>query len=100
VIGTFEVGVADLYFDEEPERQLTRLETDPSLGTVLRAVEEKLDLLEADPSASAVRPRRLTNGLWYVIAHSTDEAWAILREPHPEPAGDVAIRYLGPATFD
>jgi len=92
--------VADLYFDEEPERQLTRLETDPSLATVLRAADEKLDLLEAGPSDSTVRPRRFTNGLWCVIAYNADEDRAILWEPHPELDGDVAIRYLGPATFD
>jgi hypothetical protein len=91
--------VADPYFDEEPESQLTRLETDPSLTTVFRSVGEKLDLLEADPSSSAVRPRRFTNGLWCVIAYNDDEGWAILWEPHPELADDVAIRHLGPATF-
>jgi hypothetical protein len=92
--------VADLYFDEEPEAQLTRLETDPNLAVVFRAVDEKLDLLEADPSSSAVRPRRFTNGLWCVIAYNADEDWAILWESHPRLDGDVAIRYLGPATFD
>jgi hypothetical protein len=92
-------GVADLYFDEEPERQLTRLETDANLETVFHAVDEKLDLLEAEPSSSAVRPRRFTNGLWCVIAYNADEDWAILWEPHPELACDVAVRYLGPATF-
>jgi hypothetical protein len=66
--------VADLYFDAEPERQLARLETDPSLTIVFRSVDEKLDLLEADPSNSAVRPRRFTNGLWCVIAYNPDEA--------------------------
>jgi hypothetical protein len=92
--------VTDLYFDEEPERQLARLETDPSLASVFRSVDEKLDLLEANPSNPAVRPRRFTNGLWCVIAYNPDEDWAILWEPHPELAGDVAVRYLGPATFD
>lgn len=92
--------MADPYFDEEPETQLGRLETDPSLATAFRAVGEKLDLLEADPRASAVRPRRFTNGLWCVVAYDVDEDWAILWEPHPELEGDVAIRYLGPATFD
>ncbi|TVR38063.1 MAG: hypothetical protein EA388_00525 [Nitriliruptor sp.] len=92
--------MADLYFDEAPERQLTRLETDPSLAAVFQAVDEKLDLLQADPSDAAVRPRRFTNGLWCVIAYNSDEDWAILWEPHPELGGDVAIRYLGPATFD
>ena len=92
-------GVADLYFDEEPERQLTRLEMDANLETVFRAVDEKLALLEADPSSSAVRPRRFTNGLWCVIAYTADADWAILWEPHPELPGDVAVRYLGPATF-
>lgn len=92
--------MADLYFDEEPEAQLTRLEEDPTLAVVFRAVDEKLDVLEEDPSNSAVRPRRFTNGLWCVIAYNADEDWAILWEPHPELGGDVAIRYLGPASFD
>jgi hypothetical protein len=67
---------------------------------LLRSVDEKLDLLEADPSNSAVRPRRFANDLWCVIAYNPDEDWAIHWEPHPEPDGDVAIRHLGPATFD
>jgi len=92
--------VADLYFDEEAEKQLGRLETDPALAAVLASVDEKLDLLEEDPTDSAVRPRRFTNSLWCVIAYNGQEDWAILWEPHPELAGDVAIRYLGPATFD
>ena len=92
-------GVADLYFGEEPERQLTRREPDANLETVFRAVDEKLDLLEAGPNSSAVRPRRFTNGLWCVIAYNADEDRAILWEPHPGLPGDVAVRYLGPATF-
>ncbi len=72
--------MADLDFDDEPEVQLARLET--------------------DPSNSAVRPRRFTNGRWCVIAYDPEEDSAILGEPHPGREGDVAVRYLGPATFD
>ena len=93
-------GVADLSFDEGPEKQLTRLETDPDLATAFRSIDDKLDPLEADPSDAAVRPRRFTNGLWCVIAYNSDEDWAILWEPHPTLDGDVAIRDLGPAAFD
>lgn len=92
--------MADLYFDEEPMEQLETLETDAGLAPVFAAVDEKLDLLEADPTSSAVRPRRFANGLWCVIAYNHQEDWAILWEPHPDLEGDVAVRYLGPATFD
>jgi hypothetical protein len=37
--------------------------------------------------------------LWCVIAYNSHEDLAILWEPHPELHGDVAVRYLGPATF-
>ena len=86
--------------DKEPEEQLTRREEDPDLAAVFQAVDEKLDVLEADPGGSTVRPRRFTNGLWCVIAFNANGDWAILWEPHPELDGDVAVRYLGPATFD
>lgn len=92
--------MADLSFDDEPLAQLENWERDPSLAAVLAAVDDELDLLEADPTNSAVRPRRFTNGLWCVIAYDPYEDWAILWEPHPDLRGDVEIRSLGPATFD
>ena len=91
--------MADLAYDAEAAKALTRLERDPKRAALLRGVNAVLDMLEADPGQAAVRRHRFSNGLWCVVVAGADEEWAVLWELHPDEPGTVVVQYLGPASF-
>lgn len=92
--------MAELWFDEEADTSLARLEADVGRAALLRRVDQVLGQLEADPADVSVRRHRFQEvGLWCVVIAGEDEQWAALWEPHPDRDDAVVIHYLGPAAF-
>lgn len=46
------------------------------------------------------RHRFQTVNLWCVFVTTDDETWAILWEPLDDHGETIAVRYLGPASFE
>jgi len=61
------------------------------------AVDDALDILEADPGDSRGRRRSFTGGLWGIPVRDRDDDWLIIWEQ--DDAGIVRVRYLGADPF-
>ncbi len=92
--------MATLWFDEEADASLRRLENDDGRPHLLQAINRVLDQLEADPGHASVRRIRFqVPALWCVTVVADNEEWAILWEPHPDHPTEVTVHYVGPASF-
>ncbi len=87
--------MADLLFQEHADAALSALEADPTRTSLLRRINEVLDLLEADPGDERVRRRRYQLiDAWGIPVSDDGEDWLILWDFHDQHV--VAVRYLGP----
>lgn len=93
--------MATVSLDPEADEALQALLGDPLRVELARRVDATLDQLEADPRAAAMRRHRFqTVNLRCIFVTGDDETWAVLWEPLDEQAATVAVRYLGPASFE
>ena len=93
-------SVGQIWFDENADRALSRLESDAGARLLQTRVQAVLDLLARNPSHETLRRRRLhIPSLWWVTVVAGNEELVILWEPHPTIPDDVLVHYVGPASF-
>jgi hypothetical protein len=66
-------------------------------GVLLNAIDDAIDILEADPRDSRARRRSFTGGLWGIPVRDRSDDWLIIWEQ--DDAGTVRVRYLGADPF-
>lgn len=64
---------------------------------LLDAIDDALDVLEANPGDPRARRRLFTGGLWGIPVRDRADDWLIIWE-HDE-AGAIRVRYLGADPF-
>jgi hypothetical protein len=90
--------VATVEFDPQPLQAYTGLEK-TSAQTLLDAIDDAIDALEADPGAATVRRRSFGDGLWGIPVRDRTEDWLIIWEHDPDADDLIVIRYLGTDPF-
>jgi hypothetical protein len=90
--------VARAEFDQQPDTAYTALEKagDTSL---LDAIDDALDILEADPGDAQARRRSFRDGRWGIPVRGRSDDWLIIWEHDPEQDDVVVVRYLGADPF-
>jgi hypothetical protein len=92
--------VASLHFTPDANDGYQKICTDPALEFLWARIDEILDLLEKDPGDARVRKHRFHQAnLWAVYVTHRNERWAVLWGADRHNPGDVAVAYIGPATF-
>jgi hypothetical protein len=93
--------MADLVFDEEADRELSELESEPSNVALVHALEERVfRVLANDPTHPSLRRRRFSKGpsglpgLWIVTIWVGNEEISVLWDGEDLPE-TVLIRYIG-----
>jgi len=64
---------------------------------MLDAIDDALDVLEADPGDARARRRSFTGGKWGIPARDRTDDWLIVWEQDDQ--GIVRVRYLGEDPF-
>jgi hypothetical protein len=64
---------------------------------LLDAIDDALDILEADPGDSRARRRSFTGGLWGITVRDRTDDWLIIWEHDDQ--GIIRVRYLGADPF-
>ncbi len=85
-------------FDEQPLRVYAQLEK-TNADTMLDAIDDAVDLLEADPTNASARHRSFGDGLWGISVRDRFDDWLIIWEHEAENSDLVVVRYLGPDPF-
>ncbi|WP_449060878.1 type II toxin-antitoxin system RelE/ParE family toxin [Planomonospora algeriensis] len=91
--------MAVIEFDPQARDAYALLEKAAGSGRLLDAIDDALDLLEADPGDGRVRRRSFRDGLWGVPVRDRSEDWLIIWEQDPDDADVVIVRYLGADPF-
>lgn len=82
-------------FDEQPLLVYERLEKANDL-VLLDAIDDAVDILEADPGSAQARHRSFGYGRWGISVRTAHEDWLVVWEMD----GDVpVVRYLGDDPF-
>jgi hypothetical protein len=82
-------------FDEQPRYAYEQLESINDLA-LLDAIDDALDLLEADPGSAQSRRRSFGDGRWGIPVRGKTNDWLVIWEMD----GDVpVVRYLGDDPF-
>lgn len=92
--------MAEVFFTELADEQLTRLEANANLGRLLARVEEVLDQLEQDPGQEQLRRHEYRQLLEWKLAYEVavqgnSENWVLLWTWHEDQPGNVVVIYLG-----
>ena len=66
---------------------------------MLDAIDDAVDLLEADPSSAACRKRSFGGGLWGIPVRDRHDDWLIVWEHDPAENDVVRVRYIGADPF-
>jgi len=78
----------------------SHLEKAPGTAQLLDAIDDALDILEADPGDARARRRSFAGGLWGITIRDRSDDWLIIWEHDQDDAGIVRVRYLGADPFD
>lgn len=70
-----------------------------SRAALLDAVDDALDLLEADPGDKRCRERAFGDGLWGITVRDRTDDWLVVWEHDSEQDDLIRVRYLGPDPF-
>jgi hypothetical protein len=90
--------MATVEFDPQPLQAYATLEK-AGAETLLDAIDDALDTLEADPGNVTVRRRSFGDGLWGIPVRDRTEDWLIIWEHDRATSDMIAIRYLGTDPF-
>jgi hypothetical protein len=66
---------------------------------LIEAIDDALDILEADPGDARARRRSFTGGLWGIPVRDRTDDWLLIWEPDETDEGVVHVRYLGEDPF-
>jgi hypothetical protein len=66
---------------------------------LLDAIDDAVDILEADPGDRQVRRRSFSDGRWGVTVRDADDDWLLIWQLDDENPKIVRVRYLGPDPF-
>ncbi|MFC0865391.1 hypothetical protein ACFHYQ_24155 [Sphaerimonospora cavernae] len=91
--------MVEIAFDPQPHEAYNSLEKSATGAHLLDAIDEALDLLEADPGDSRVRRRSFKDGLWGIPLRDRTEDWLIIWECDTSEPDVIVIRYLGADPF-
>jgi hypothetical protein len=64
---------------------------------LLDAIDDALDILEADPGDARARRRSFSGGVWGIPVRDRSDDWLIIWEQ--DEAGIIRVRYLGADPF-
>jgi hypothetical protein len=82
-------------FDDQPLQAYETIEKSGDAG-LLDAIDDAVDLLEADPGSAEARRRSFGDGRWGIPVRSRTEDWLLIWEHD----GQVpVVRYLGADPF-
>jgi hypothetical protein len=82
-------------FDPDAAAAYERL-VRPGDAQLIDALDEALDLLEADPGDKRCRTRSFGRGRWGITARGRDEDWLIIWDQDDE---GTVVRYIGADPF-
>ena len=66
---------------------------------MLEAIDDAVDLLEADPPSAACRKRSFGGGLWGIPVRDRHDDWLIVWEHDRGDSDIVRVRYIGADPF-
>ncbi|MHB1510934.1 MAG: hypothetical protein ACYCST_03460 [Acidimicrobiales bacterium] len=92
--------MAEVFFTELADEQLTRLEANASLGRLLARVDEVLTELEQDPGQEQLTRHEYRQLLDWALAYEVavrgdGEDWVVLWTWHQDKPSDVVVIYVG-----
>jgi hypothetical protein len=83
-----------LKFTPDALRAYEALDT-PHTVPLLDAVDDALDLLEADPGDKRCRTRAFGDGLWGITVRDRSDDWLIVWEHDQDEQDLIRVRYFG-----
>jgi hypothetical protein len=66
---------------------------------MLDAIDDAIDLLEADPSSAACRQRSFGDGLWGISVRDRHDDWLIVWEHDADDSDVIRVRFIGTDPF-
>lgn len=66
---------------------------------LLDAIDDAVDILEADPGDRQVRRRSFSDGRWGITIKDADDDWLLIWQLDDEDPKIARIRYIGPDPF-
>jgi hypothetical protein len=90
--------MATVEFDPQPSQAYAALEKAAAL-TLLDAIDDAIDGLEADPGSADARRRSFGDGLWGIPVRDRTDDWLIIWERDQAADGLIVVRYLGADPF-
>ena len=90
--------MAAVELDAQPLQAYAALEKAGDVR-LLDAIDDALDLLEADPGDARARRRSFGGGRWGIPAHDRSEDWLVVWERDLASTDMVVVRYLGADPF-
>jgi hypothetical protein len=85
-------------FDAQPSQAYAALEKAGDIS-LLDAIDDALDILEADPGSAQARQRSFGGGRWGIPVRDRSDDWLIIWERETEAEDLVIVRYLGDDPF-
>jgi hypothetical protein len=90
--------MAEVKLDAQPSQAYAALEKAGDTR-LLDAIDDALDILEADPGDAQARRRSFGGGRWGVPVRDRSDDWLIVWERDTEADDLVVVRYLGTDPF-
>jgi hypothetical protein len=90
--------MAEAMFSPQAMRAYLDLEKSGATAMV-DAIDDAVDVLEADPGDARACRRAFAGGLWGIPVRDRADDWLLIWEPDAQLPGVVRVRYLGPDPF-
>jgi hypothetical protein len=90
--------MAEAKFDEDPAEVYAQLEKAGS-NDLLDAIDDAVDILEADPGSAEARRRSFTNTTWGMPIRTRTDDWLLVWEPDDDDETLVHVRFIGVDPF-